>query len=95
MVEPVITGTTDPAGRPELLASCYRESLALAIEHRCRSVAFPCISTGVYRYPPALAVDVALAAVSDALAANEHRVEQVIFCCFSDEDLALYQTALS
>ncbi len=74
----------------ELLASCYRESLALAAGAGLETVAFPCISTGVYGYPPEEACAVAVSAVSEWLAANElPRV--VTFCCFSDGDLALYR----
>jgi O-acetyl-ADP-ribose deacetylase (regulator of RNase III) len=77
---------------PERLASCYRESLKLAMAHGLRSIAFPCISTGVYGYPTELAVPVALAAVREVAAAP---LEEVVFCCHSARDLALYQQTLA
>lgn len=77
----------------ELLRSCYRESLSLAAEAGLETVAFPCISTGVYSYPPDDACAVAVAAVSEWLAANElPRV--VTFCCFLVGDAELYRARL-
>src|SRR5215211_9413501 len=66
-------------GEPELLRSCYRESLRLAAEAGLKSIAFPCISTGVYRYPKEDACEIAVSAVSDWLAAHE-LPETVTFC---------------
>ena len=78
----------------ELLASCYRESLALAAAQQLASIAFPCISTGVYGYPPEQACGVAIAAVRDFLL-SPCSLREVIFCCFSANDLALYQSVLA
>jgi O-acetyl-ADP-ribose deacetylase len=78
----------------KLLASCYRESLALAAAQQLASIAFPCISTGVYAYPPEQAVEVAIAAVRDFLR-SPCSLREVIFCCFSANDLARYQSALA
>lgn len=75
-------------GEPELLASCYRNSLRLAEENSCRSVAFPAISTGVYRFPKREAAKIALSTVRDWRGALP---ETVIFCCFSAEDLEIYR----
>ncbi|WP_026010175.1 MULTISPECIES: O-acetyl-ADP-ribose deacetylase [unclassified Pseudoxanthomonas] len=80
------------AGEPELLAACYRNSLALAEAHGCASVAFPSISTGVYGYPPDLAAPLALATVAGFPA---RVVREVLFCCFSAADLARYQRLLA
>jgi O-acetyl-ADP-ribose deacetylase (regulator of RNase III) len=78
----------------KLLASCYRESLALAAEQELASIAFPCISTGVYSYPPEQACKVAIAAVRDFLR-SPGTLQEVIFCCYLDSDLTLYQSALA
>lgn len=73
------------AHEDDLLASCYRRSLALAAEHQLRSIAFPAISTGVYRFPPDRAARVAAGTVVSELAGTPRSLERVIFCCFSDE----------
>jgi O-acetyl-ADP-ribose deacetylase len=81
-------------GEPELLASCYRRSLQLANEHHFHSVAFPCISTGVFGYPPDLAAAVAVRTVTGLL----HELQQlraITFCCFSASDLQIYRRLLS
>jgi len=80
-------------GEPELLASCYRQSLLLAADHDIASIAFPAISTGVYGYPVELAARVAI----DTVASTVDRLEcirEVVCCCFSAADLALYQRLL-
>ena len=71
-------------GEPTLLASCYREALRLARERRLASVAFPCISTGVYGYPLAPACALATRTVAAALW-REPLPARVIFCAFSPE----------
>ncbi|MBI4567311.1 MAG: O-acetyl-ADP-ribose deacetylase [Planctomycetes bacterium] len=81
-------------GEADLLAACYRNSLALAVKSGCRTVAFPCISTGVYGYPPEAAARVA-ARETRAFLKSGATLERVIFCCFSDEDLALYDALLA
>ena len=73
-----------------LLASCYRESLSLAAMQHLSTIAFPCISTGVYGYPPEQAVEVATAAVREFIK-SPGSLREVIFCCHSARDLALYQ----
>jgi O-acetyl-ADP-ribose deacetylase (regulator of RNase III) len=79
-VGPVWRGGT--AGEPELLARCYRSSLALAAERELDSVAFPAISTGVYGYPIEAACEIAVREVADWLDANDWPAE-VIFCMHS------------
>ena len=81
-------------GEPEKLAACYRNSLALAAENGCKSIAFPCISTGVYGYPKEEAAKIAVREVREFLAAkNAKDAEEmdVIFCCFSERDMKVYQ----
>ena len=91
-VGPVWRGGTQ--GEPQLLASCYRQSIELAASAGLRSIAFPGISTGIYGYPVELAARTALASVRGKLA--EHPViEEVVFCCFSDADLLVYQALLA
>ena len=81
------------AGEAETLASCYRNSLALAASRGLSTVAFPSISTGVYGYPVALAARVALAAICEVLKAGS-AVGRVRVVLFSDADLATYEEAL-
>jgi O-acetyl-ADP-ribose deacetylase len=77
-------------GEPELLSSCYRNSLQLAADNDAHSIAFPGISTGVYGYPVELAAQVAVEAVRTSLA-KLVSIREVIFCCFPAHDLAVYR----
>jgi O-acetyl-ADP-ribose deacetylase len=72
-------------GEDDLLASCYRTALALAAEHHLASIAYPAISTGVYRFPPEHAARIAVGTVAEQLAAMPHALQRVVFCCFSPE----------
>src|SRR5262249_20098191 len=107
-VGPVWQGGTQ--GEPELLASCYRRCLAIAAENEMGSIAFPSISTGGYGYPieraARVAVDTvrrtlrALAARSgklgpDRISRPNAELEEVIFCCFSPADYAVYEALLA
>jgi O-acetyl-ADP-ribose deacetylase len=82
------------AGEPETLGRCYRNSLALAVEHGLKSVAFPSISTGAYGYPVAEATAIALGTVREVLLAGSP-LELVRFVLFSEQDLATYTAALA
>jgi O-acetyl-ADP-ribose deacetylase len=78
----------------DLLASCYRNSLTLAAAHKLRSIAFPSISTGAYRFPLERAVPIAVRTVCDFLKENT-LPEKVVFVCFGNEVHAAYQTTLA
>lgn len=80
-------------GEESLLAGCYRQALRLAARHEARSIAFPCISTGIYGYPFEPAATVALQTVAADLPLHAG-IEEVIFCCFSRADLAVYAALL-
>ena len=102
-------------GEPEKLAACYRNSLALAVENNCTSIAFPCISTGIYGYPKEEAAAIAVREVRAFLSNTESQSGrarspsapqgeghaparppqmEVIFCCFSAHDAAVYTRLL-
>lgn len=73
----------------ELLASCYRNSFRLSVENKLKTIAFPCISTGVYRYPKQAAAEIALGEIVIFL--NEHpEFEKVVVVCFGNEDFEIY-----
>ena len=76
-----------------LLASCYRRSMELCEKHGLQSVAFPAISTGIYRFPADRAAKIAVKAVVDALS-SAPSVTQVVFCCFSAQSGELHQEVL-
>ena len=81
-------------GEPERLAACYRNSLRLAAAQKCASIAFPCISTGVYGYPFAPAAELAVATVRGELPACPS-IREVVFCCFSAPDFRYYERLLA
>ncbi len=90
-VGPVWRGGT--SREPEFLASCYQRSIEIAASKGVQSLAFPGISTGIYGYPVALAAQVAVSAVREALG-DQSAIQEVIFCCFSVGDLQIYETFL-
>ncbi len=81
-------------GEPELLASCYRRCIEVAAQTGIHSLAFPGISTGVYGYPVERAARVAIATIRAAVPAFP-AIREVIFCCHSAADLAVYQALLA
>ena len=81
------------AGEAALLASCYRRSLEVAHGLGARTVAFPAISTGVYGYPAEPAAEIAVRTVRETLA-RLAGFEEIVFCCFSERDLQVYEGLL-
>ncbi len=76
-------------GEPALLASCYRQSLRLAHQYRLRTIAFPAISCGVYRFPVELAAEIAISTVQQFVIGNDE-LQTVYLVCFGDEVLTAY-----
>ena len=81
-VGPVWTGG-DIQHEEELLASCYKRSLHVAMDHGVRTLAFPAISTGAYRFPAGRAAEIAVRTVSGTIA-RRNEIDLVLFCCFSE-----------
>jgi O-acetyl-ADP-ribose deacetylase len=90
-VGPVWRGGTN--GEPELLANCYRASIELAAKNDAATLAFPSISTGIFGYPIELAAALAVSTVREAVG-QFPGIKEVIFCCFSQADLAVYDGIL-
>ncbi|CAO3631557.1 unnamed protein product [Cunninghamella blakesleeana] len=88
-------GPMAPPEDPETLSSCYRRSLEVLVANNLRTVAFPCISTGVFGYDKERAANVALTTVRQFLESNKgESVDQVVFCLFGIEDVTIYKTLL-
>jgi O-acetyl-ADP-ribose deacetylase len=81
------------AHEEELLASCYTTSLELALQHEIKSIAFPSISTGAYRFPFEKAALIAYTSISNFLK-QDHEIENVYLVCFSDNDVSNYKRSL-
>lgn len=82
------------SGEPELLASAYRESLALAADHNLESISFPSISTGVYGYPVEKAASVAFSAIREFLKNRESSIKEVVFVLFDSQTYSAYARQL-
>lgn len=80
-------------GEPELLASCYANSVKLAIAKSASSLAFPSISTGIFGYPIEQAARIAVCTVAKSVK-DQEVLNRVVFCCFSEADLKVYEQAL-
>jgi O-acetyl-ADP-ribose deacetylase (regulator of RNase III) len=76
-----------------LLAGCYRTALDLAASNKLQSIAYPAISTGIYRFPPDLAARIAVGTVASEMAARPRSIARVIFCCFSPESAEHHKDA--
>ena len=81
------------ADEDQLLAGCYRNSLELARQHRIRSIAFPSISTGAYRFPFELAAKIAIGTVTEFLESDDE-IQKVVFCCFGEDAAQIYRSIL-
>jgi O-acetyl-ADP-ribose deacetylase len=79
----------------ELLASCYRTALALAAEHGLASIAYPSISTGIFRFPPDRAARIAVGTVASEIASAPRGMTQVVFCCFSEDAAEHHKAAIA
>lgn len=77
----------------ELLSNCYKNSLALAVENNIKTIAFPCIGTGVYGFPKDLAAETAVSVILDFLK-NNMRVKKIILVCFEEESFEIYKKLL-
>ncbi len=82
-------------GESELLAGCYRTALELAAANRLASLAFPAISTGVYRFPPDRAARIAVGTVVSELSAAPRGIMRVVFCCFAQESAQHHMDAFA
>jgi len=82
-------------GEEDLLASCYRTALELAAAQRLKSIAFPAISTGIYRFPADRAARVAVETVAAQMAATPRCIERVVFCCFAPDTADHHVTAFA
>nr|WP_315221129.1 O-acetyl-ADP-ribose deacetylase [uncultured Flavobacterium sp.] len=89
-VGPVWNG--DKEEKRNLLAACYQNSLQLAVQNNIKTIAFPCISTGIYRFPKDKAAEIAIKSVKDFDKISE--IDKVIFVCFDEESYEFYQTIL-
>ncbi len=85
----------DKAEKERLLASCYRIALNLAAENGLASIAFPAISTGIYRFPADLAARIAVGTVVSEISAARRGIQRVVFCCFSDESAKHHMDAFA
>jgi len=87
--------TVGPRGiKPDLLKSCYEKSLTLMMENDKKSIAFPCISTGIYGYPSDEAAPVAIQTVRNFILKHSEKVDRIIFCLFLEKDVKIYETLL-
>lgn len=73
------------------LVNCYKNSLELALENNIRTIAFPCISTGVFRFPKELASKIAIETVDEFISSHKNKIEKIVFNLWSDEDVMIYE----
>ncbi|KAM4842169.1 ADP-ribose glycohydrolase MACROD2 isoform 2-T2 [Thomomys bottae] len=93
-VGPIARGHINGSHKEDL-ANCYKSSLNLVKENNIRSVAFPCISTGIYGFPNEPAAVIALGTIKEWLAKNHQEVDRIIFCVFLEVDFKIYKKKMS
>ncbi|XP_068422260.1 ADP-ribose glycohydrolase MACROD2 isoform X2 [Eschrichtius robustus] len=93
-VGPIARGHINGSHKEDL-ANCYKSSLKLVKENNIRSVAFPCISTGIYGFPNEPAAIIALSTIKEWLAKNQRQVDRIIFCVFLEVDFKIYKKKMS
>ncbi|XP_071077899.1 ADP-ribose glycohydrolase MACROD2 [Desmodus rotundus] len=93
-VGPIARGHINGSHKEDL-ANCYKSSLKLVKENNIRSVAFPCISTGIYGFPNEPAAVIALSTTKEWLAKNHHEVDRIIFCVFLEVDFKIYKKKMN
>ncbi|XP_044934363.1 ADP-ribose glycohydrolase MACROD2 isoform X1 [Mustela lutreola] len=93
-VGPIARGHINGSHKEDL-ANCYKSSLKLMKENNIRSVAFPCISTGIYGFPNEPASIIALSTIKEWLSKNHHEVDRIIFCVFLEVDFKIYKKKMS
>ena len=89
-VGPIIENEVTESKKEEL-ANCYKNSLSLAVDNRIKTIAFPCISTGVFSFPKDLASKIALKTVDSFISENQDKIEKVVFNLWSVEDVMIYE----
>ncbi len=94
IVGPIVQGRLTPALEKDL-ADCYTNTLDICAENDLRSVAFCCISTGVFHFPNKRAAEIAVKTVTDWISDHPGKMERVIFNVFKDEDKTIYEKLLS
>lgn len=85
----------DGADEEALLAGCYRTALDLVAAHKLTSLAYPAISTGIYRFPADLAARIAVGAVASEIAAQPRGIARVVFCCFAPDSAEHHKDAFA
>ena len=93
-VGPVVSTYVSKQKEKEL-ASCYKKSLQLAVENGARTIAFPCISTGVFNFPKDLASAIALYTVDRFISKNRDKIDKVVFILWKDVDVEIYKKVVS
>lgn len=89
-VGPIVESRVTKNNEKEL-ENCYKNCLELAIENNIKNIAFPCISTGIFRFPKDLASKIAIKTVDDFISIHKDKIDKVVFCLWSEEDVMIYE----